>query len=152
MDLHERLEPPTAITRPDTPKWYSRTAVDEFHAAAAAERARLESVIADAGARLARAKAAVGLDRTMAEMLLDGQRQIEEIRRAAEVEAAAILAGAPAPGAAGGPVADGDDPGAGVGLDPDASLEPLSPNDDDFFARLKGSLGGPEGRGSLDDD
>jgi hypothetical protein len=85
----------------DAPQWYSRAAVDEFLAAADAERQRLEAAIADAQARLARATSAAGLQQTVVEMMLDAQREVADIRRAAEVASAGILAPISPPGPAG---------------------------------------------------
>lgn len=82
----------------DAPQWYSRAAVDEFLAAADAERQRLEAAIADAQARLARATSAAGLQQTVVEMMLDAQREVADIRRAAEVASAGILAPISPPG------------------------------------------------------
>lgn len=73
-------------------RWYSRTALDEFLAAAEKEQARLEATIADAQMRLARANSAVGLHQTMVEMILEVQREVAEIRRAAELASAEIIA------------------------------------------------------------
>jgi hypothetical protein len=72
-------------------KWYSQNSVDEFLAAASEERGRLEAVIADATARAERARAALGVHRLMATMLLDTHRQLTERRREAELEAAQII-------------------------------------------------------------
>lgn len=72
-------------------RWYSRAALDEFLAAADKEQTRLESTIADAQMRLARANSAVGLHQTMVEMILEAQREVAEIRRAAEVKSAEII-------------------------------------------------------------
>ncbi|NBP52300.1 MAG: hypothetical protein EBU70_14180 [Actinobacteria bacterium] len=80
---------------PSSPQWYSRAAVDEFLAAADAERRRLEATIADARARLARATSAAGLQQTVVEMMLDAQREVADIRRAAELASAGILAPIP---------------------------------------------------------
>jgi len=68
--------------------------VEEFLAAAGAERVRLEAEIADANGRSARARAAVGSHRVMVAMLLEAQQELGEMRREAEVEAEQILADA----------------------------------------------------------
>jgi len=154
------MEPQEAdAPAPAAARWYSRAAFDEFNVAADAERARLEALIADASARLARADAAVGLNRTMAEMIVDSQRELQEIRRRAERTAAEILAGdapAPAPAPVPPPAPVAEAPVAerltAVFVDPDESLEPLRPADDDYFARLKDTLGSRDGLGSLHDD
>jgi hypothetical protein len=73
-------------------RWYSRSALDEFLAAAEREQARLEATIAGARQRLARANSAVGLHQTMIEMMLEVQREVAEIRRAAETQSGQIIA------------------------------------------------------------
>ena len=84
-------EQPDDSTAPAAIKWYSQDSVDEFLAAAAEERERLEAVIADATARAERARAALGVHRLMATMLLDTHRQLTERRREAELAAAQII-------------------------------------------------------------
>jgi hypothetical protein len=71
---------------------YSRAEVDEFLQAAAAERSRLESEIADARSRIGRARSAIGMHRVMVAMLLETQRELTEMRARADAEAEAILA------------------------------------------------------------
>jgi hypothetical protein len=71
---------------------YTRAEVDEFLQAAAAERSRLESEIADARSRIGRARSAIGMHRVMVAMLLETQRELTEMRAHADVEAEAILA------------------------------------------------------------
>ncbi len=70
---------------------YAREAVDDFCAAARAERARLEVTISDAESRARRARAAVGMHHVMVSMLLDTQRELAELRISAEAEAAEII-------------------------------------------------------------
>ena len=72
-------------------QWYARSSVDEFLEHAAQERSRLEAVIADATERADQARAAMGLHRLMASMLLETHRQLTERRREAEVQAAQII-------------------------------------------------------------
>src|SRR5215510_10740598 len=72
-------------------KWYARSALNDFLAGAAAERSRLELTLADANTRLASANAAIGLHQTMLDLLLDAQRDILGLRRAAEAEAMEIM-------------------------------------------------------------
>src|SRR5262249_11128645 len=83
MDASERSVPDTPLddvtstpVKPPPIKWYSRSALEESRTTAASERARFEETIADAHARLARARAAVGLHQTMMDMLLGSQREI----------------------------------------------------------------------------
>jgi hypothetical protein len=71
---------------------YSRAEVDEFLAAAAVERARLEAEISDARSRVGRARSAIGMHRVMVAMLLETQRELTELRSHADAEADAILA------------------------------------------------------------
>lgn len=73
-------------------RWYSRPALDQYLTDARAERAGLQETIADASERLARANSAIGLHQTMMEMLLESQRDVREIRRAAEAESAQVIA------------------------------------------------------------
>jgi hypothetical protein len=75
---------------------YARTAVDDFHAAAASEKDQLRRVIADAEARERRARASIGMHRVMVSMLLEAQREIADERGRAELEAADIVAAADA--------------------------------------------------------
>lgn len=70
---------------------YSRQAVDEFIAAAAIEAERLEVLIADAAERTRRARAAIGTHRVMVAMVVETQLRLDELRRDAELESAAIL-------------------------------------------------------------
>jgi hypothetical protein len=71
---------------------YSRAEVDEFLAAAAVERARLEAEIIDARSRVGRARSAIGMHRVMVAMLLETQRDLTDLRAQADAEADAILA------------------------------------------------------------
>lgn len=71
---------------------YPRATVDDFLAAAAVERARLEEELEQATARADRARAQIGVDRVMMRMLLDAQRDVGEIRARAEERAAEIIA------------------------------------------------------------
>jgi hypothetical protein len=73
---------------------YSRAEVDEFLAAAAIERERLEREIADARARISRARSALGMHRVMVAMMLETQRELSELRMSAERRAAEIVADA----------------------------------------------------------
>ncbi len=79
---------------PDTPTitGYPRAEVDEFLAAAAQERTRLEAVISDAETRVSRARSAIGAHQVMVQMLLESQQELSRIRRDAEAEAEAIVA------------------------------------------------------------
>ncbi len=86
------LAPPSTDTRIG----YARSAVDSFRAAADAERARLLEVLDDARRRLERAQAADHTQRLMLEMLMDAERELGAARRAAEAEAARIVAAAQA--------------------------------------------------------
>lgn len=72
-------------------QWYARSAVDDFVDKAATRRAELEAAIAAANERTERARAALGLYRMMAAMLLETQRELQEMRQAAEAEAAEII-------------------------------------------------------------
>jgi hypothetical protein len=75
---------------------YQRAAVDEFLAAAQAERSRLETLIAEANDRTARARAAVGMHHIMVAMLVETQEELARRRREADQEAASIIADAEA--------------------------------------------------------
>jgi regulator of protease activity HflC (stomatin/prohibitin superfamily) len=70
---------------------YGRTTVDDFLIAADAERRRLERVIADSRAREQEARAAISAHQVMLTMLLDTYHDLDERRRQAEKEAAALL-------------------------------------------------------------
>jgi DivIVA protein len=83
---------PPALGQPV--RGYSRAEVDDFLAAAARERARLEAEIADANRRIRDARTAIGMHRVMVSMVLDAQRELSEMRRAAELEAERILSAA----------------------------------------------------------
>ena len=87
---------------------YSRADVDQFLAAAAEERIRLEATIDDLQSRISRARSAIGMHRVMVAMLLETQRELTDIRdsaaaeaeqivREAEAEAVALRASAPVP-------------------------------------------------------
>jgi hypothetical protein len=71
---------------------YSRSDVDAFVVAAAAERERLEVAHAAEQARARQARVSLGTHRVMVAMLLDAHREIDEIRGRAEVKAAELLA------------------------------------------------------------
>ena len=73
---------------------YPRALVDDFLAAAGRERERLEELRRDASLRAERARATIGVHRVMMAMMLDTQREVSEIRRAADAEATATLADA----------------------------------------------------------
>ncbi len=75
---------------------YQRAAVEEFLAAANAEKARLEALIADADERAARARAAVGMHHVMVAMLVETQEELARRRLEADQQAAQILAAAEA--------------------------------------------------------
>ncbi|MCU1457413.1 MAG: hypothetical protein JWL73_1505 [Actinomycetia bacterium] len=75
---------------------YQRAAVEEFLAAAEAERARLNALIAEANDRAARARAAVGMHHVMVSMLLETQEELARRRTEADQRAAEILAAAEA--------------------------------------------------------
>jgi len=151
---------PSTADAPVTIRWYSRAAIDEYLAGAESERVRLQAQIADAGERLARASAALGLHQTMMEMLLESQRDIREIRQNAEAASARIIADAEreaatilrdAPRLPGGPTAPvGPDPVVRAETSAAAHSEAVpvaSAGDDEFFTYLRGALdeGGPLG-------
>lgn len=71
---------------------YSRADVDDFLAAVAQERARLEAEIADANRRTSQARNAIGMHRVMTAMVLEAHRELSELRRAATLEAEQIVA------------------------------------------------------------
>jgi cell division septum initiation protein DivIVA len=71
---------------------YSRAELDAFLASVAVERERLEAAIAADEERTRTARAALGTHRIMVSMLLEAQREIDDIRARAEAEAALILA------------------------------------------------------------
>jgi hypothetical protein len=73
---------------------YSRAEVDDFLAAAAAERIRLEAEIAEATERISRARAAIGMHRVMVSMLFETQREVSALRREADAQARQIVADA----------------------------------------------------------
>src|SRR5262245_50360015 len=75
---------------------YARDSVDDFLAAAAAEKEQLRRAIGDAEARERRARASIGMHRVMVSMLLEAQREIADERERAELEAADIVAAADA--------------------------------------------------------
>jgi hypothetical protein len=129
---------------------YPRAQVEEFLSAAAAERVRLESEIADANARIARARAAVGTHRVMVAMLLETQRELSETRRRAEQEAERILADAEIEARAierGVPSIDLSEPPAPVSATIPPTATPSVPlaghvrnDDDNYFEFLRGAL------------
>ena len=106
---------------------YSRAEVDEFLAAVAVERSRLEAEIAEATERINRARSAIGMHRVMVAMLLETQQELSALRSEAEAqarqivadaerEAAALLGDAPT-ALAGRPSGDGwNDPFASAGM------------------------------------
>ena len=65
--------------------------VDEFLSAADAERRRLQQVIADSTSREREARAAMSAHQVMLTMLLDTYHDLDERRRQAERDAAAVL-------------------------------------------------------------
>ena len=75
---------------------YQRAAVEEFLAAANAEKARLEALIADANERAAVARTAVGMHHIMVAMLVETQEELTRRRREADLQAAEIIAAAEA--------------------------------------------------------
>jgi hypothetical protein len=128
---------------------YSRSAIDEFLTAAAAERARLEAAIAEDEERTRCARAALGTHRVMVAMLIEAQRELDEIRTRAEAEAATILAGAGRPAVLldltqpePGPVDPASPPLAAV--PPAPVMTTASPATDagttDYFDFLRGAL------------
>jgi hypothetical protein len=134
---------------------YSRAAIDEFLSAAAEERAKLEAAVSHAEERTRRARASLGTHRVMVAMLLEGQRELDEIRARAEAEATAVLADAPTPPA--GPLSHGPAP-AVLDLTAEPSLvaapqwsqwsghampvapDPGGTDGDDYFRFLRGAL------------
>jgi hypothetical protein len=87
------MERAVTLSAPESPvHGYSRETVDEFVTAAATEEASLEAVIEEAEARTRKARAAIGTHRVMVAMLLETQHQLDDIRTAAESEAASIMA------------------------------------------------------------
>jgi hypothetical protein len=148
----------------DPIRGYERSQVEEFFAAAAVERAKLEAEIADCNERINRARSAAGMHRVMVAMLLDAQRELSELRRNAESEARSILADAereaaailassgdpsPRPGFAAGTVESSE---AAIDLAtfespasiPSVRLDGSSSNDasasDEYFHYLRGAL------------
>ena len=88
------METPLGTAAAQPIRGYSRAEVDDFLDAAARERSRLETEIADADRRVREARSAIGMHRVMVAMVLDAQRELTEVRRAAEREADAIIAAA----------------------------------------------------------
>jgi hypothetical protein len=78
---------------------YSRTELDAFLLSVEDERARLEAAIAEDEVRTRAARAALGTHRVMVSMLLQAQREIDEIRARAEAEAAVVLLASSSPSA-----------------------------------------------------
>jgi hypothetical protein len=72
--------------------------VDEFIRASEAEKQRLAAAIADDEDRSRRARAAIGMHNMMVSMLIETQRELEELRRDAERSAAEIISAASDPG------------------------------------------------------
>lgn len=150
--MHGGGDPADGRVAPIT--WYSRRALDQYLAEAATERARLQASIDDANGRRARASAAVGLHQTMLEMLLESQREIADIRRAAEIEAARVMAEGDreadalfgAHRVAGERVAGNGSasPVAVATAVAPSSAEAIPPADDEFFSYLKDALTGDE--------
>jgi hypothetical protein len=85
---------PDVVSPAGTLTAYPRAAVEDFLASAAGERARLEASILDAESRIRRARAAIGMHRVMASMLLQTQIELGEMRSCAETEAEGLLASA----------------------------------------------------------
>ena len=77
-------------------QWYARPAVEEFLAAAAGERRRLEALVAEGRERIERVQAASRVQETMVAMLLETEHAVRQVRSAAEREAAMIIAAADA--------------------------------------------------------
>src|SRR5262245_61875997 len=73
---------------------YARDAVEDFLAAADAEKDQLRLAIAESDARARRARASIGMHRVMVSMLLETQRDCAEMREEAELDAAEIVAAA----------------------------------------------------------
>jgi hypothetical protein len=130
---------------------YPRADVEEFLESAAAEKARLEGEIADANARIARARSAIGSHRVMVAMLLKAQQELSEIRRTAEDEAERILARAELEAQAiegGGAVQLGGTSSVEGWRDPsprqppmlDLATEQRDAGADEFFDYLRGAL------------
>ncbi|HEY3670850.1 MAG TPA: DivIVA domain-containing protein [Acidimicrobiia bacterium] len=139
---------------PDTPTitGYPRVEVDEFLAAAAEEKSRLEAVISDAETRVSRARSAVGAHQVMVQMLLESQQELSRIRRDAEAEAEAIVAraeldaqailsGQPTPVPVTAPPVAIATPGPFESAAP-LAVQPDGPVDgnDEFFTFLRGAL------------
>jgi hypothetical protein len=76
---------------------YSRAELDDYLSSVAQERARLEATITEHEERTRAARAALGTHRVMVAMILQSQREIDEIRARAEAEAAVIMASSSTP-------------------------------------------------------
>jgi hypothetical protein len=73
---------------------YPRATVDEFIRASELEKQRLAAAIEDDEHRARRARAAIGMHHMMVSMLIETQRELEELRREAERIASDIIAAA----------------------------------------------------------
>jgi hypothetical protein len=71
---------------------YPRATVDEFVRASEVEKQRLRTSIEEDEHRARRARAAIGMHHMMVSMLIETQRDLEELRRDAERVAAQIIA------------------------------------------------------------
>jgi hypothetical protein len=87
MDAEAHTQVPVAGT---AISGFARAEVDQFLDAAQTERRRLEAEIAEAHARISRARSAIGMHRVMVSMLLEAQREFAELRQQAETEAQQI--------------------------------------------------------------
>ena len=151
----------SAAQRPE--QGYARELVEDFRVAARAERAKLQAKIAYEESRARRARATVGVYRVMVGMLLETQRELAELRGAAETTAAETGRAAEEKAqvllhaAHEGSHADFDQRGdqrwaptgsdsvldlAGLERDEQKSAQPTeaAPPDDQFFAYLRGAL------------
>jgi hypothetical protein len=73
---------------------YPRATVDEFIRASEAEKQRLVAAIEHDEHRASRARAAIGMHHMMVSMLIETQRELDQMRRDAERLAAEIIAAA----------------------------------------------------------
>jgi hypothetical protein len=137
------MDSPTDASIADPGSGYSRAAVDDFLAAAAVERGRLEALIEEAEDREQQARAAIdshlGLHKVMIETLLETQRELGERRREAEVTAAGIIEAAEREARAlmaanrGGVAVENDDPRRPTSIDLAAEeRNPFGPMPDQF--------------------
>jgi hypothetical protein len=86
--MQPAVAPPVAT---DAVRGYSRATVDEFVAAADAERVRLKAAIAEAKERQAKSRSVIGMHRVMLAMLLEAQEELHSRRRDAEAAAEEVL-------------------------------------------------------------